>query len=196
MLSTLTHNQAWEIAHKHCATWEGGFVNDPVDPGGATNHGVSLRWLKSIGFDVNYDGKIDVADIKKLTKEQAATLFRKHFWDDLRLNELPPIVAIAQYDCAVNTGGGRAARILQSACNSYAGKLISVDGAVGPITIAKTKEICAGDPTKEKLLAFRLLQLRRKFYADLVRQNSAMGKYSKGWGNRVDALEKVIAGLK
>lgn len=192
---SLTHAKAWEIAHKHTAVWEGGFANDPVDPGGATNYGVSLRWLKSIGFDVNCDGKIDINDIKKLTKEQVAELFRVHFWHDLRLDDLPPIVAIVQYDCAVNTGPGRASKILQSACNGYAGSLIQVDGIIGPITRARVKGICVGDPEKERFLALRTLELRRKFYADLVRQNPKTSKFSKGWGNRVDALEKVISRL-
>ena len=69
----------FEFAHKFTSKWEGGFVDHKNDPGGATNYGVSLRWLKNEGIDIDGDGKIDINDIKALTPSKAAELFKKEF---------------------------------------------------------------------------------------------------------------------
>lgn len=76
--------------HAFTAKWEGGYCNDPDDPGGATNYGISLRWLKSLGLnqgDIDRDGDIDASDIRALSKEQAAALFKEKFWDAYRLGD-------------------------------------------------------------------------------------------------------------
>ena len=74
----------FEKAHAFVARMEGGFVDDPADPGGTTNYGVSLRFLKSQGLeagDIDGDGDIDADDIRALTPERAAGVLRRAFWD-------------------------------------------------------------------------------------------------------------------
>ena len=142
---------AFGFANAFTAKWEGGYVNHPNDPGGATNHGVSLRWLKNEGIDLEFqlpfpidhngDGIIDILDIKALTKEQAAILFRVAFWDRLGLDALPTMAASVTYDAAVNTGRGQATRFLQRACNAFEGERLVDDGALGPKTRARVKAL-------------------------------------------------------
>ena len=54
---------------------EGGYVNDPDDPGGATNFGVTIGTMQSLGMDLNRDGRIDAADVRALTRAQAEQIF-------------------------------------------------------------------------------------------------------------------------
>ncbi|MFO1173990.1 MAG: glycosyl hydrolase 108 family protein, partial [Paracoccaceae bacterium] len=71
---------------------EGGFVNDPADPGGATNHGVTLATLRRLGIDVTGDGAVDVADVKALSAEQAVGIFVEHYFRRPGLQNLPEAV--------------------------------------------------------------------------------------------------------
>lgn len=121
----------FSAAHKFTARWEGGFSDNPRDPGGVTNHGVSMRWLKALGRDMNGDGMVDRRDIIDLKAAQATALFREHFWAAQKLNELPALVAVCQYDASVNMGLFQAARVLQRACNSQPGPPLVVDGGSG-----------------------------------------------------------------
>lgn len=98
------------VAHCFTAQWESGLINHPADPGGITNYGVSLRWLRSLGHDlgdIDGDGDIDADDVRALTREQAAALFKARFWDDYGLGSLPQATATCQYDCAVIPGRAR-----------------------------------------------------------------------------------------
>lgn len=131
-------------AQQFTARWEGGLTDHPADPGGITNHGVSLRWLRELaqeecrkvarscdgsnahdgkhghsltGLDFDADGDIDADDIRACTKAQAAQLFKKHFWDATKCAKLPLPMAIVLYDGAVNMGAPRATRQLQQAMN-------------------------------------------------------------------------------
>ncbi|MGR3447867.1 MAG: glycosyl hydrolase 108 family protein, partial [Paracoccus sp. (in: a-proteobacteria)] len=68
-----------EIAREIVAR-EGGYVNDPDDPGGATNHGVTIGTMRQLGMDLNRDGRIDAADVKALTRAQAEQIFVLHYF--------------------------------------------------------------------------------------------------------------------
>lgn len=134
-------------AQHFTAQWEGGLSDHPADPGGITNHGVSLRWLRELAqqecrklartcdgsnahdhnnaqgqssFDFDGDGDIDAGDIRACTKAQAAQLFKKHFWDVTKCAKLPVALAVVLYDGAVNMGAPRAVRQLQQALNTVA----------------------------------------------------------------------------
>lgn len=179
----------FELAHVFTASKEGGFSDDKRDPGGITNHGVSLRYLRSIGRDIDGDGDIDAADIKALTKQDAKELFKDSFWDALKLGTYPPLTAIAMYDCAVNAGTGRSAKCLQEALNFYPGEALKVDGRIGSKTMARLRSIAAeGDCA----LAMRCVKARRGFYTRLVVNEPELACFRKGWINRVNDLETYL----
>ena len=185
---------AFVRAHIFVARWEGGFINHPNDPGGATNCGVSLRWLQGTGMDVNGDGKIDVADIRAMTPELAADLFRRYFWDYLGLEGFPPCLAATVYDCAVNTGCTQAVRFLQRACDRYAGQWLAIDGRLGPVTRARVSELCV--KVGEAALCKAVIDTRIEFYHRLV-ANPPEGKdyrpFLSGWLNRANALWRFVS---
>jgi len=88
--------------------FEGGFVNHPNDPGGATNLGITLNTAKDNKLDMDGDGDVDIDDIKNLTPEAAYGVYRAKYWDAIGGSALPWDVAIVAFDAAVNCGVHRA----------------------------------------------------------------------------------------
>jgi lysozyme family protein len=108
--------------------YEGGFVNDPHDPGGATNKGVTLSTFR---LYVKKDGT--VADLKHISDADVATCYRRHYWDEVRGDDLPDGVDFATFDFAINSGPGRAARFLQDVVGA------TPDGQIGPMTLSAVR---------------------------------------------------------
>lgn len=107
---------------------EGGFVNNPKDPGGMTNLGVTQgQWERFLGR------KVDDGEMIALTPETVAPFYKSRFWDFCRCDELPLPIALCVFDSSVNQGPSPAAKILQRCLK------IDVDGIVGSMTI-KTAE--------------------------------------------------------
>ena len=104
---------------------EGGFSNDPRDPGGMTNLGVTKRvWEGFVGHAV------DEAAMRALTPADVTPLYRQNYWNRVHGDDLPAGVDYAVMDFAVNSGTSRAAKTLQRACG------VTDDGAIGPATLA------------------------------------------------------------
>jgi len=112
---------------------EGGYVNDPDDPGGATNFGVTIHTMRRLGLDLDRDGDIDAADVKRLTRAQAIEIFVDHYFHRPRIGELPEALHATVFDMYVNAGGN-AIKILQRLLTQM-GHPCTVDGALGPQTI-------------------------------------------------------------
>ena len=91
---------------------EGGFVNDPEDPGGATNHGVTLGTLRRLGVYLTGEGRIDAEDIRRLTADQAVDIYVEHYFRRTGLASLPEAVQASVFDMYVNAGGN-AVKVLQ-----------------------------------------------------------------------------------
>lgn len=183
-------------AHQFAAKWEGGLADHPDDPGGMTNYGISLRWLRSEGpnvGDIDGDGDIDADDIRALTYKRAAALFREKFWDAYRLGELPQLAATCHYDCAVNTGPRQATLLTQRACNRLVGpygtKLV-VDGIFG----ANTRAFLMKHTTLK--LVDTMIALREDFYRDLAAAKPELAVFEKGWLNRCRDLRRYVSGLE
>lgn len=180
-------------AHKFVAKWEGGFSNDPADPGGATNYGVSLRWLKSLGLDqgdIDLDGDIDADDIRALSAEQAAKLFRDKFWDAYHLDDFPQTLATIYYDAIVNTGASQATKFMQRGYNTtFPAARLSVDGILGPLT--RNALLSMGQSV---FLLRACIDERDKFYHSLATSKPAMNKFLKGWLNRTHDL-RIFVGV-
>ena len=101
---------------------EGGYVNDPKDPGGETNFGIAKRSHPDV-------------DIKNLTKEGAKEIYKEVYWDKNKVESLPEDLWHIYFDMCVNQGKSRAVKIIQRAVNGKGGSL-TVDGGMGPMTIA------------------------------------------------------------
>ena len=112
---------------------EGGFVNDPDDPGGATNHGVTIGTLRRLGIDVNRDTRIDVADVRALTRAQAVDIYVEHYFTRPGIGGLPEALQPSVFDMYVNAGAN-AVKILQRLL-SQMGYPCDPDGQIGPQTI-------------------------------------------------------------
>lgn len=135
---------------------EGGYVNDPRDPGGETNFGISKRSYPKL-------------NIKALTRDDAIAIYKRDYWDACKCDELPPEIAVAVFDCAVNQGTGIAPRLLQKALR------VTADGIIGPKTLAAAHRA----DTAELVLDFLSWRLRR--YAHTA--NAAT--FMRGWSKRV-----------
>jgi lysozyme family protein len=179
-------DEAILITLKH----EGGFVNDPVDPGGATNWGVSIRFLKGAGDgdgdgwldgDIDHDGDIDIDDIKAMTKADAIRIYRTHFWDKYDYDKIVDFTVAARlFDMTVNMGAKQAGKIIQRALNNCGNNLV-VDGAVGKNTFN------AINCTNPELLMSEIRLEHAQFYLRLIEQKPALAKYKKGWLRRAAA---------
>lgn len=182
----------FSLAHDFTAQWEGGLTDHPADPGGITNFGVSLRWLRSLGHDlgdIDGDGDIDADDIRALTPQQAAELFKVKFWDAYNLSSLPQLIATIHYDCAVNTGPKQATFITQRACNTLVGPYgvkLAVDGALGP----QTRKFLTLHATST--LATAMIEQRKGFYINLAQDKPDFAPFQRGWLNRANALQSYV----
>lgn len=105
---------------------EGGFSNHPDDPGGATMKGVTLETFRR-----HFGADKTVTDLRHITQEQLARVYRLGYWDKCRCDQLPTGIDYAVFDLAVNSGPGRAAKFLQAAVGA------EQDGVIGPNTIDK-----------------------------------------------------------
>lgn len=150
---------------------EGGFVNHPADPGGATNYGITLATLaRHRGRPVTAD------DVRRMPKEEAAAIYRSLYWAPLRCDDLPPPLALLAFDAAVNCGPARAATWLQRAVGA------TPDGKVGPATIQRVGYAIAqqgGAAVMAEMLALRI-----KHHADLPTWTT----FGLGWSRRLAAL--------
>lgn len=187
----------FERAQAFVARWEGGLVDHANDPGGITNMGVSLRWLRSIGADIDGDGDIDQDDIRAVTPEVAAGLFLKHFWAASGVCMLPPLVAVAVYDAAVNQGAERAVRQLQAACNRVSRDLLVVDGKIGVRTLARVRALCGELGGHQLAVCDIAITERERFYRELAARPPRMTEngqqvdyrpFLRGWLSRTGSL--------
>lgn len=159
---------------------EGGFVDHKSDPGGATNWGVSLRWVKSqhVDLDVDHDGDIDADDIRQLSQVQAANLYKCFWWDKNGYGQIQDQqVATKLLDLAVNMGSPQAHKILQRAICCCKQK-VDIDGAIG------LKTITAANACDSVCLLFHLRDQAAAFYQALATRKPSMAVFLKGWLRR------------
>jgi lysozyme family protein len=162
-----------EIAEEIVAR-EGGYVNDPDDPGGATNHGVTIGTLRRLGIDVNRDTRIDVADVKALTRKQAVEIYLKHYFEGPGIAALPEALQASVFDMYVNAGGN-AVKILQRLLTDM-GFPCEPDGEIGPQTIRAAQMAFDAAPTH---LADAYGIARRNYYYALADKRPASRKFAR-----------------
>lgn len=153
---------------------EGGFVDHPADPGGATNRGVTIGTLRKLGIDKDGDGDSDLVDLKLLTADDAAAVFKRFYADPVQADLLPRGLDYAMTDFAVNSGPTRAAQHLQRIVG------VAADGHIGPKTLAA---VALRDPAD---LIEALHQSRLRFLRGL----KTWATFGKGWQRRVDDVRR------
>jgi len=147
---------------------EGGYTNDPDDPGGETNYGIDKRSHP----DVN---------IKDLTEEEAKDIYFNEYWKRFNCEQFAKPVGEVYFDCCVNTGAKQSNKFLQRAAGT------EPDGIIGPKTLAA---IHKADAYK---LAFKVIDQRQTFYENLAYNKTPLKKFLKGWTNRNTNLRNYIA---
>jgi lysozyme family protein len=164
---------------------EGGFVNDPVDPGGATNKGITLETFQScarqyLGIEPTLD------NLKALTDAQAGKIYKPLYWDKVRGDEIgSQALANIVFDFQVNAGGN-ASKLLQKVLNDMGAKpALLVDGDIGPTTMAVLKNMDGAEVYR------RYKQGRIDYYQDLVAKRPALGKFLNGWLSRVNSFPNL-----
>lgn len=180
-----------EIAREIVAR-EGGFVDDPDDPGGATKHGVTVGTMRRLGLDLDRDGDVDADDVRRITPEQAEAIFVAHYFRRPRIGDLPPALQASVFDMYVNAGAN-AVKILQRLLRQM-GHDVAVDGAIGPRTAAAAHAAAAAAPGH---IADAYGIARRNYYFRLADARPASRKYARtragGKGGWIRRAEEFIS---
>jgi lysozyme family protein len=149
---------------------EGGYADDPRDPGGQTKFGITRASLShALGRPASAE------EVAVLSAEQAGLIYRQDYWTPIHCGDLPAGLDLVAFDAAVNMGAGTAARLLQDALG------VEPDGAIGPKTLAAA----ARSPTAETVRAACTLR------GDRYRGLAGFAAFGAGWLSRVDAIEAL-----
>ena len=143
---------------------EGGYVNHPKDPGGETNLGVTKRVYEEFG---------GAKDMKDLTVEDVAPIYKKGYWDKMKGDDLPSGLDLCVFDFGVNAGPGRSAKYLQTMIGTVA------DGGIGPNTLKAVANYVEEVGLEQAVENFQ--EARQGYYEKL----STFDTFGKGWTRRV-----------
>lgn len=175
-----TDRDGFERALKHVLEMEGGWSDDPHDPGGPTNQGITLGvYAASKGLTLDATNNAPLKDeLRRIAPETVREIYLKRYWRPSRAADLPPGIALMHFDTSVNHGVGSAARMLQEAAGA------TVDGEIGPETLAAVARGPAG------LLLERYAEIRRARYRALPH----FWRFGRGWLRRADlTLARALA---
>lgn len=155
----------------HIFLWEGGYVDHPRDPGGATNMGITFQTLE------DWRGQqITKQDVRDLTRNEAEEIYFHRYWMPVEAHRAPVGLDLVLMDAAVNSGVKASVRWLQRALR------VDDDGVIGPVTRKALK-----DEKDIRSLVTEVIEERRKS----VRQFGNYGVFGRGWENRINSTEKT-----
>lgn len=160
-----------EIVLKH----EGGFVDHPEDPGGATNKGITHKTYSDfLGRPLE-----DVSELKNIPDEHVQQIYKDGYWNRVKADQLSSGVDFCIFDWAVNSGPGRAAKALQKVV------MVTQDGAIGPMTLAAVEE-----ELPEEIIE-KITKEREEFYRSL----RTFDTFGKGWLRRNEETRDFALGM-
>jgi lysozyme family protein len=155
---------------------EGGFSNHKQDRGGATKYGITLETLSK------WRGRpTGIENVKRLTKTEAADIYRAEYFDRPLINYLPAQLQPVVFDMAVNMGPRQAIKILQTVISKFVLKM-NVDGFIGKETINNTEDVLS--VVGAKYLLSKITDERIKFYRGIVNRDPSQDVFLAGWENR------------
>lgn len=178
-----------ELALKFTLQFEGGYVNDPDDPGGKTNYGVT----EAVFNMAKKQGIVKSRSVEGLTKEEAERVYEELYFKPIRCHEMPSWVAVMVFDTAVNQGLAIAGKILQRALKDV-GFNVVVDGKVGDKTIEVIKRLEGSGREKQFIVWFATYRALR--YLEVITKNDKLIKFAKGWFRRVSAMQEYAQSLR
>jgi lysozyme family protein len=171
---------------------EGGYVDDPDDPGGATNFGVTIHTMRRLGMDLTRDGVVDALDVRALTRDQAVALFISHYYQRPGIARLPQSLQASVFDMYVNAGAN-AVKILQRLLREM-GQEVEVDGLIGPQTVAAAEAAAKAAPEH---IGDAYGIARRNYYLRLADARPASRKFARsragGKGGWIRRAEEFIS---
>ena len=153
---------------------EGGYVNHPKDPGGETNLGVTKRVYEEWG---------GTKDMKDLTVEDVAPIYKKNYWDKMKGDDLPAGLDLCVFDFGVNAGPGRSAKYLQTMIGTVA------DGGIGPNTLRALSTYIDAEGVERAIKNFQAA--RQSYYESL----STFETFGRGWTRRVDETTELALSM-
>lgn len=166
-----------DILNPFILSWEGGFVDDPCDAGGATNKGVTIATWRSQGYDKNGDGVIDVHDLKMISDHDACTILKRNYWDRWKADDIEDqSIANILVDWVWGSGS-YGIRIPQRLLG------VQVDGIVGSKTISALN---SQDPRE---LFDKIHNRRREYLESICKCRIANQKFLRGWLRRLDSIQ-------
>lgn len=171
---------SWEKAIAFTLRWEGGYVNDPDDAGGATNRGITQNTLNA----AHAKGLVPHNNIRALTKAEAMTIYKMRYWTPYDWGRYGAPIDMILFDIAVNHGPGNAAKLAQRACVSL-GEKLAIDSKWGPATRNALYRLAGARGLQ---LAKMLLIKRLNFYDNIVTARPTQAKFLKGWTRRTQEL--------
>jgi lysozyme family protein len=161
-------NRNWDKCFDLVIVNEGGYVDNSADPGGSTNLGCTQAvWEKYVGHSVTVD------DMKALTKEDVKPLYKRNYWDAIHGDALPSGLDYCIFDCAINSGVGRAAKFIQEIVG------VSADGAIGNNTVAAISQI-------NPVTLINDFSDKRQAFLESLKTFPVFGK---GWTKRVSEVK-------
>ncbi|MDO5621197.1 MAG: glycoside hydrolase family 108 protein [Paracoccus sp. (in: a-proteobacteria)] len=147
---------------------EGGYVDHPKDPGGATNMGITRATLAA------WRGRaVSKAEVKALTRAEASQIYKARYWDVVKGDNLPRGVDLVTFDPAVNSGTARGARWLQQALG------VTADGKIGPATLAAANRA-------DRVTTIKQACANRMGF---LRGLGTWATFGRGWSRRVASIE-------
>ncbi len=166
----------FDVALAHVLRMEGGFSDDPYDPGGPTNRGITLRvYASHKGTTLDATNREQLkSELKSIPDATVRSIYLTRYWRPAGCEQMPAGIALMHFDAAVNHGVGTAIRSLQQALG------VAADGVIGPLT---RRALATSSPTSiiEKYAAIREARYRRLHH---------FWRFGRGWLNRVAATRK------
>lgn len=160
--------------------WEGGFANDPLDRGGATNKGITQstydKWCRKYGRQPQ--------SVEFISDDEVAAIYKEQYWREAHCDALPDGLDAFAFDSAVQHSPRRAIKFIQRALG------IEDDGVIGPKSaMAIREEVEAG---RSEELIYDCLSIRQSYYDAIVAHDSSQSRFHRGWMNRLKALREFI----